>query len=111
MKIANAIPIPSLLIIAVIGLLSACGDDEPIQVTAPETSAQPAKPCSAGTAQEGMGFATSEVTQFSSRWAMSFLPDGRMLVTGITGTLRIYDPASDTRGDISGVREVRRGSQ
>src|SRR5690625_3715431 len=111
MKIANAIPIPSLLIIAVIGLLSACGDDEPIQVTAPETSAPPTNTSSDGNAQEVMGFATTEVTQFSSPWAMTFLPDGRMLVTEMAGTLHIYDPASDTRGDISGVPEVRHVSQ
>lgn len=111
MKIANAIPIPSLLIIAVIGLLSACGDDEPIQVTAPETSAPPTNTSSDVNAQEDKGFATTEVTQFSSPWAMTFLPDGRMLVTEMAGTLHIYDPTSDTRGDISGVPEVRHVSQ
>src|SRR5690625_6725941 len=98
MKIANAIPIPSLLIIAVIGLLSACGDDEPIQVTAPETSAPPTNTSSDGNAQEDMGFATTEVTKCISPWSMTFLPDGRMLVTEMAGTLHIYEPASDTRG-------------
>src|SRR5690625_6299229 len=106
MKLVNAIPIPSLLIIAVIGLLSACSDDKPVQITAPETSAPPTNTSSDVNAQEDKGFATTEVTQFNSPWAMTFLPDGRMLVTEMAGTLPTYDPPSDTRGGVSGVPEV-----
>src|SRR5690625_2697416 len=100
MKLVNAIP--SLLIIAVIGLLSACSDDKPVQITAPETSAPPTNTSSDVNAQEDKGFATTEVTQFNSPWAMTFLPDGRMLVTEMAGTLLFYDPTSATSGNIIG---------
>src|SRR5690625_2387510 len=98
MKLVNAIP--SLLIIAVIGLLSACSDDKPVQITAPETSAPPTNTSSDVNAQEDKGFATTEVTQFNSPWAMTFLPDGRMLVTEMAGPFHICDPASDNRSGI-----------
>src|SRR5690625_7202196 len=96
MKLVNAIP--SLLIIAVIGLLSACSDDKPVQITAPETSAPPTNTSSDGNAQEDKGFATTEVTQFSSPWAMTFLPDARMLGTGMAGGVHISDPPTGPRG-------------
>src|SRR5690625_7707819 len=109
MKLVNAIP--SLLIIAVIGLLSACSDDKPVQITAPETSAPPTNTSSDVNAQEDKGFASTEETQFNSPWAMTFLPDGRLLVTAMADTLRIYDTANDKPGAISGLQEERNVSQ
>src|SRR5690606_13602807 len=41
----------------------------------------------------------------------TFLPDGRLLVTEMTGSLHVYNPASDTKSEISGVPETDRVSQ
>jgi aldose sugar dehydrogenase len=59
----------------------------------------------------GSGFATTEVTKFDSPWAMTFLPDGRLLVTEMGGTLRLYDPARKTTGAVTGVPKVAHAGQ
>jgi aldose sugar dehydrogenase len=59
----------------------------------------------------GKGFATAEVAKFDSPWAMTFLPDGRLLVTEMSGVLRLYDPARNTTGEVSGVPKVEHGGQ
>ncbi|MBN8726263.1 MAG: PQQ-dependent sugar dehydrogenase [Xanthomonadales bacterium] len=56
-------------------------------------------------------FETAEVAKFTSPWAMTFLPDGRLLVTEMAGTLHLYDPARNSTGDIGGVPEVRHVAQ
>jgi glucose/arabinose dehydrogenase len=56
-------------------------------------------------------FTTTEVVKFNSPWAMTFLPDGRLLVTEMAGALRLYDPASNKTGTISGVPEVKHVAQ
>jgi glucose/arabinose dehydrogenase len=59
----------------------------------------------------GAGFATTEVAKFDSPWAMTFLPDGRLLVTEMGGTLRLYDPARKTTGTVGGVPPVGHAGQ
>src|SRR5690606_16906935 len=44
-------------------------------------------------------------------WAMTFLPDGRALITEMAGTLRLYDVINDSTGTISGVPEVVHAGQ
>lgn len=56
-------------------------------------------------------FQTDEVHKFTSPWAMTFLPDGSMLVTEMSGTLHLYDPARNTVGTITGVPKVRHVDQ
>src|SRR5690606_33646859 len=56
-------------------------------------------------------FEVAEITQFNAPWAMTFLPDGRLLVTEMAGTLRLYDPTNDSKGTISGVPEVEHVAQ
>ena len=56
-------------------------------------------------------FSVAEVTEFESPWAMAFLPDGRLLVTEMGGTLRLHDPDRDNTGSISGVPEVEHVAQ
>jgi len=51
-------------------------------------------------------FNVTEVAQFNQPWAMTFLPDGRILVTEKQGALKLYDPESGTMGEISGVPDV-----
>ncbi|MDQ2701406.1 MAG: PQQ-dependent sugar dehydrogenase [Pseudomonadota bacterium] len=52
------------------------------------------------------GFTTTELAQFDSPWSMTFLPDGRLLVTEMGGALRLFDPAARTTGTITGVPPV-----
>lgn len=51
-------------------------------------------------------FTVTEVTQFSQPWAMTFLPDGRLLVSEKQGALKVYDLNSGAMGDVSGVPDV-----
>lgn len=52
------------------------------------------------------GFDVSEVMRFDHPWAMSFLPDGRLLVTEMGGTLRLVDLERKEAGVIRRVPEV-----
>jgi glucose/arabinose dehydrogenase len=56
-------------------------------------------------------FVTTEVAKFDAPWAMTFLPDGRLLVTEMAGTLRLYDPVRKNAGVISDVPKVTRVAQ
>lgn len=101
MKNFSSVSIPGMVILAAIGL-SACKDNGSESTTpsaaAPETSTPP--PTGA------TGFSTAEVAKFNSPWAMTFLPDGRLLVTEMAGTLHLYDPVSNRTGNITGVPAV-----
>jgi glucose/arabinose dehydrogenase len=79
---------------AVIAVLAACGNQG--------TAAAPVR---------GDGFTITEVAQFDSPWAMTFLPDRRLLVTEMAGTLRLYDLARNTTGEVSGVPKVAHAGQ
>ena len=56
-------------------------------------------------------FRSSEVARFNQPWAMTFLPDGRLLVTEKQGRLRLVDVGSGAIGEISGVPAVAYGGQ
>lgn len=56
-------------------------------------------------------FVATERARFTEPWAMTFLPDGRLLVTEKAGTLRLFDPASGQTGTILGVPQVAYGGQ
>jgi glucose/arabinose dehydrogenase len=56
-------------------------------------------------------FKVAEVTKFDEPWAMTFLPDGRLLVTEKAGALRLYDPKRNSAGAISGVPAVFHAGQ
>lgn len=91
------------VLIAVVGLLSAC--NEASNTNSTSTTALTAAP-EAETSSREAGFSITEVTTFDSPWAMTFLPDGRLLVTEMGGTLRLLDLDGNTKGNISGVPEV-----
>jgi glucose/arabinose dehydrogenase len=55
-------------------------------------------------------FAITEVASFKEPWAMTFLPDGRLLVTEKHGALKLVQPGG-TIGDVSGVPAVVYGGQ
>ncbi len=62
-------------------------------------------------AAQGDGFDIIEVASFDHPWAMTFLPDGRLLVTEMGGRLKLFDPASGAIGEVTGVPETRRAGQ
>lgn len=54
----------------------------------------------------GHAFETTELMQFDYPWAMTFLPDGRLLVTEMSGTLHLVNLDDETRTSIAGVPDV-----
>jgi glucose/arabinose dehydrogenase len=59
----------------------------------------------------GKPFEVQEVARFDQPWAMTFLPDGRLLVTEKPGKLKLFDVGSRASTAISGVPEVAYGGQ
>jgi len=55
-------------------------------------------------------FVSSELARFNEPWAMTFLPDGRLLITEKQGKLKLHALGGET-GDVSGVPEVAYGGQ
>ncbi|MCK0538089.1 PQQ-dependent sugar dehydrogenase [Alcanivorax quisquiliarum] len=112
----------SLILAAALGLLAACSDntDSPETSTAAETATTetpsaiaPAAPeaAPAEVTPEREAFNVIEVARFDSPWAMTFLPDGRLLVTEMAGELQLYDIDNDHTGTITGVPEVEHVAQ
>ncbi len=56
-------------------------------------------------------FVRTEVARFKRPWAMTFLPDGRLLVTEREGALKLVDTGTGKSTDITGVPEVAYGGQ
>lgn len=56
-------------------------------------------------------FDATVVATFDEPWAMSFLPDGRLLVSEKRGRLRLYDLATGNTGEITGIPQVAYGGQ
>lgn len=54
----------------------------------------------------GNPFTATALATFDEPWAMSFLPDGRLLVSEKAGALKLFDFASGKAGDIAGVPGV-----
>jgi glucose/arabinose dehydrogenase len=48
---------------------------------------------------------------FNEPWAMTFLPDGRVLVTEKNGALRLFNTTTRTTGNVTGVPSVLYGGQ
>jgi glucose/arabinose dehydrogenase len=57
-------------------------------------------------AQSDLPFEITEVTQFDEPWAMTFLPDGRMLVAEKKGRLLVVDQDGKVVGSVRGVPNV-----
>ena len=52
-----------------------------------------------------------QYAEFNEPWAMTFLPDGEMLVTEKSGTLYLVSPDGQTKISVAGVPEVAYGGQ
>lgn len=97
-------------------LLAACngapanGESASRQAAQPAASAQSAAPAQPAE-EDGKPFAVAAFAEFDRPWAMTFLPDGRLLVTEKPGALKLFDPATKRTGQIGGVPEVDEGGQ
>lgn len=60
---------------------------------------------------EDAPFAMTEVARFQEPWAMTFLPDGRLLVTEKAGKLKLFSPSAGTSVEVGGVPDVAYGDQ
>ncbi|MCG7346720.1 PQQ-dependent sugar dehydrogenase [Sphingomonas sp. ACRSK] len=83
-------------------LLAACGapnDPAIANGSAPQASSAPA-------ATDGRPFAVTPVTTLDSPWAMTFLPDGRMLVTEKGGRMRMVGVSSGNDGTVAAAVSV-----
>ena len=68
--------------------------------------------CSADkVANAGVPFVATEITSFNRPWAMSFLPDGRLLVTEKAGKLYVVTQDGAKSKPVRGVPEVVYGGQ
>lgn len=56
-------------------------------------------------------FISTSFGTFNEPWAMTFLPDGRLLVTEKPGQLRLFNTVTKTTGTISGLPAVAYGGQ
>lgn len=102
----------SLIFLATLGLLTACSDaPDAAQAATAESSASTAAMPSAESTDAGTPFAVTEVAQFDAPWAMTFLPDGRLLVTEMAGNLRLHNLKTGETGSIEGVPEVVHAGQ
>ena len=131
----------SLICLATLGLLAACDSSAdsgnqpstPAPASTPTESAALADPQATAEAEieaeqtiaeqvadgqptadpgtRALPFEVTEITQFDAPWAMAFLPDERLLVTEMAGSLRLYDLDNDSTGTISGVPDVEHVAQ
>ncbi len=66
-------------------------------------------------ASSSLPFQVTEAGRFNEPWAMTFLPDGRLLVTEKKGALKLValgkTPKDNKVGDVTGVPEVAYGGQ
>lgn len=57
-------------------------------------------------AQDERPFSVESITAFDEPWTLTFLPDGRMLVTEKKGNLRVVTQAGEQSGPIEGLPDV-----
>ena len=97
-----------------VALLAACGAGNgsapatSVEATAGATQVADAAPRES---REIGPFTAETIASFNEPWALSFLPDGRLLVSERPGALKLVDVASGRAGDVSGVPDVVYGGQ
>ena len=62
-------------------------------------------------APAGKPFKTSIIADFDSPWAMTFLPDGRALITEKAGEMILFDPRNGTKIPVAGIPTVDSAGQ
>ncbi len=86
-------------------VLAACGSGNEVNL-----STQPTAPAATAAVADAEPFNVTAMVQFDEPWAMTFLPDQRLLVTEKRGTLKLLRPGS-TATSIRGVPAVDYGGQ
>lgn len=106
-------PMSTVLSTAVLAaLLAGCSGTVANSTATASAQEKPAHAATPGTPPaNAQPFTATEFATFNEPWAMTFLPDGRLLVTQKSGELKLFDPATKTTGDISGVPKVDHGGQ
>lgn len=94
----------SLASACVVGLLAACSGG-------PADAQQAPAAASTARATPDAPFTVTAYMAFDEPWAMTFLPDGRLLVTEKGGQLKLVDVATQKVGTIGGVPKVDHGGQ
>ncbi len=84
--------------LALAATLLACSDAVP-------TAAQGTPPAT------GLPFKVTQVADFDAPWAMTFLPDGRMLVTEKAGVLNLVAADGQSRKSVSGIPALSNAGQ
>lgn len=75
------------------------------------TGAQPGNSQQPAAAADGKPFTVTPVSEFNSPWAMTFLPDGRLLVTEKAGQLILLSADGKTKTTVQGVPTVDSAGQ
>ncbi len=79
--------------------------------TRPPEYGRPTRPIVVPPQPSAQPFVATSFGTFNEPWAMTFLPDGRLLVTEKQGALRLFDPATRQTGTIVGLPGVQYGGQ
>ena len=100
------------LFIASIGLMACHANETPANSSnKTESSAQDPSLASASSHVIQQKYQIEKMAQFDEPWAMSALPDGRLLVTERKGKLRLFDPRTKQLIRVTGVPTVAYGGQ
>ena len=102
------LPSSRLLLLTTSALLAACGGGGG---SPPITTPPPSAPPSPDPVETTKPFRAESWATFDEPWAMTFLPDGRLLVTEKSGKLKLFNPTTRTAGDIAGVPAVAYAGQ
>lgn len=103
-------------------LLAACGtSNEPADVSAANTMASQATSATAAATSASAGkpvdlpgdppFDAYSIAEFNEPWAMTFMPDGNLLVTEKSGQLLIVSSSGEKSSPVSGTPDVDYGGQ
>ncbi len=96
------------LSLSVVILMAACTNGDDAQATG--STAEDVQALADISPIDRKPFETTAIASFDEPWAMTFLPDGRMLVSEKAGKLQLVD-AKGQKTEISGVPEVAYGGQ
>ncbi|MCR6663322.1 MAG: PQQ-dependent sugar dehydrogenase [Luteimonas sp.] len=104
----NTLPLPLCAALALALFTTACtGTDRNASATASAAAITPEEVAT----DAANPFSAKAIATFDEPWAMSFLPDDRLLVSEKRGKLRLYDFATHAVGEITGVPDVVYGGQ
>ena len=97
------------------GLLAACGggggEASNGSPGSPGPPVIPAPPAQTFVPTTGTVVVSELATGLPNPWSLAFLPDGRMLITGRTGSLRLYAANGQSFSNISGLPALYTGGQ